>query len=537
MRNVNDAKRTASLAWDDPLAVRELTKTLMLHDFQLQWTMPLNRLCPPVRRNRSLLASDTARTCSHSCPCTMNEQLPNRLNYLHWIEDLLLQVHVDPFTHATAAPPTSVASASVRGMDIGTGASCIYPLLGARLNHWAFVATEIDTESLASAHANVERNGLAHQITLCHTTTDRLLLEPLTALGLVSDAQSALEHAASPAQTPLFHFSMSNPPFFEDMAEADTNPQTCCMGSASEMVCPGGEVAFISHMIRDSLRLRTRVLWYTSMIGRKGTIRKVLAVLRDHDVPHTRTTEFAQGRTKRWGIAWTFVSDLMLEPGAAAVRPLLASVSVEWTPVGLSDRMDGWMCVVQSHKVLGKRKEAHRRNELVFTVPCATTTNGDVDDISACASLQEVAARVRAFADATKTIAVDGDDAEHSDRDASDDETDGRAIDKDSDDTSESDYAFLRLCSTDEQADAFQGRIEITSDAAPTRVFRVAIAYEAGARSAFWRAADALKAATVRSGRQWRRRKQWQQVTADASSSSEPPLLLTESRDASSSTS
>lgn len=49
VRNVDNEKRTASLAWADPLAVRELTKTLLLHDFQLQWTMPIDRLCPPVR--------------------------------------------------------------------------------------------------------------------------------------------------------------------------------------------------------------------------------------------------------------------------------------------------------------------------------------------------------------------------------------------------------------------------------------------------------------------------------------------------------
>lgn len=49
MRNVNNEKHTASLAWDDPFAVRELTKTLLLHDFQLQWAIPINRLCPPVR--------------------------------------------------------------------------------------------------------------------------------------------------------------------------------------------------------------------------------------------------------------------------------------------------------------------------------------------------------------------------------------------------------------------------------------------------------------------------------------------------------
>lgn len=49
VRNVNDEEQTATLAWDDPFAVRELTRTLLLHDFQLQWSLPIDRLCPPVR--------------------------------------------------------------------------------------------------------------------------------------------------------------------------------------------------------------------------------------------------------------------------------------------------------------------------------------------------------------------------------------------------------------------------------------------------------------------------------------------------------
>lgn len=48
--------------WKNPEAVRELTKTLLLHDFNLKWDIPLNRLCPPVT---------------------------NRANYIHWINDLL----------------------------------------------------------------------------------------------------------------------------------------------------------------------------------------------------------------------------------------------------------------------------------------------------------------------------------------------------------------------------------------------------------------------------------------------------------------
>ena len=48
---------------------------------------------------------------------------------------------------------------------IGTGASCVYPLLGAKLNGWRFLATEIDEEATQFACENVSRNGLCDKIT------------------------------------------------------------------------------------------------------------------------------------------------------------------------------------------------------------------------------------------------------------------------------------------------------------------------------------------------------------------------------------
>lgn len=49
-----------------------------------------------------------------------------------------------------------------------------------------------------------------------------------------------------------FDFCMCNPPFFESLEEAGLNPKTSCGGSQEEMVCPGGEKAFITRIIEDS---------------------------------------------------------------------------------------------------------------------------------------------------------------------------------------------------------------------------------------------------------------------------------------------
>ena len=48
---------------------------------------------------------------------------------------------------------------------VGTGASCVYPLLGARLNGWKFTATDADATNVDYALSNVERNQLCDKIT------------------------------------------------------------------------------------------------------------------------------------------------------------------------------------------------------------------------------------------------------------------------------------------------------------------------------------------------------------------------------------
>ncbi|GMP37566.1 hypothetical protein CsSME_00009178 [Camellia sinensis var. sinensis] len=100
---------------------------------------------------------------------------------------------------------------------------------------------------------------------------------------------------------------MCNPPFFETMEEAGLNPKTSCGGTPKEMVCPGGEEAFISRIIRDSLQLKQSFRWYTSLVGRKSNLKILISKLREVGVTIVKTTEFVQGRTCRWGLAWSFM--------------------------------------------------------------------------------------------------------------------------------------------------------------------------------------------------------------------------------------
>jgi len=99
---------------------------------------------------------------------------------------------------------------------------------------------------------------------------------------------------------------MCNPPFFESLEQKIDNPHTSCNATDNELVTKGGELHFVSQMIEDSLVLRDRIRWYTSMIGRKVNLTKLVKLLHKHKIRNVCTTTFYQGYTTRWALGWSF---------------------------------------------------------------------------------------------------------------------------------------------------------------------------------------------------------------------------------------
>jgi len=73
----------------------------------------------------------------------------------------------------------------------------------------------------------------------------------------------------------------------------------------NEMVTERGEVEFIKQMIEESYSLKNKVTLFTTLIGRKSSL-KELKTHSFHSSIQFKTTNFTSGRTRRWFLAWWF---------------------------------------------------------------------------------------------------------------------------------------------------------------------------------------------------------------------------------------
>lgn len=311
-----------SIDWKNAESVMNLTKVLLKHDFNIEWSLPLDHLCPPVT---------------------------NRANYIHWLNDLLELEKSNDTANATNGP--------IVGIDVGTGASCIYPLLGHKMYQWKFIATDISEESLMIAKENIMKNSESFQESIYLVHVDESSQDILK--NILSNIESMPQQKPSSWLQPLTRvdFTMCNPPFFDQNEPVNRNPKNDCRGNSNEMVTVGGEETFVKRMIEDSVFLMTHKrsmsifehCWFSSMLGKKKTLQplreyiaqlnagemKLLTSHNDDEDNHNQhqlqiifhTTEFVQGKTSRWGICWKFQEHSSRISSSAAILQASSSAS------------------------------------------------------------------------------------------------------------------------------------------------------------------------------------------------------------------
>lgn len=263
-----NAYQSVTINFSLPKAVKLLNKALLLHFYKVQhWDIPNTNLCPPI---------------------------PGRADYIHYIADLLAE--------SFGEIPEGL---KIQGLDIGTGANLVYPLIAHRSYGWSMLGTDINEDSLRNAGQILDHN---------------LDLLPAICLKKQPEADHIFKNIIEPEDR--FAFSMCNPPFHDSEATAlkgnlrktknlskskTSNPLLNFGGQQSELWCEGGELAFITKMIQESTLYSSQVLWFTSLVSKKDHLFKLTSLLKKVKAAEFKVVEMAQGQKISRMLAWTFV--------------------------------------------------------------------------------------------------------------------------------------------------------------------------------------------------------------------------------------
>jgi 23S rRNA (adenine1618-N6)-methyltransferase len=257
-----------TIDFSDPAAVLCLNQALLAQTYKVKhWMIPAGYLCPPI---------------------------PGRADYIHYAADLLAE---------SGEVPTGK---DVRVLDIGTGANCIYPIIGSQSYGWRFVATDIDPVSVKTARLIVESNPCLSQL-----------------VKVVQQQDPGSIFKGIIGKDDHFELTMCNPPFHASMEEAQASSKRKVRnlskgkaaagpaklnfgGQQAELWCPGGEVAFITKMIRESVGFAEQVGWFTSLVSKGENLWLLKNVLGQCGAKQVREIQMSQGQKISRLLAWSF---------------------------------------------------------------------------------------------------------------------------------------------------------------------------------------------------------------------------------------
>ena len=253
-----------TINFSEAKAVRALNTAILKVDYGINyWQFDDNNLTPPI---------------------------PSRVAYIHLLKDLLLSSNLD---------------GNIKVLDIGTGANCIYPLLGQSIYNWQFVGTDVNKSSIKQAEKIIAKNQLEDKISTRFQNNPNQILQ-----GIL-------------AKTDTFTLTMCNPPFYKDETEANSatlkkskglNQDTNSInrnfsGISNELWYKGGEKAFLHNYLYESSLFKNKCFWYTTLVANKYNIKSMYASLDKLGAKIIKTLPINIGQKKSRVVAWTFLNE------------------------------------------------------------------------------------------------------------------------------------------------------------------------------------------------------------------------------------
>ena len=254
---------TESIDFSDEQAVKTLNQALLKAYYDVEfWDLPAGYLCPPI---------------------------PGRVDYIHYLADLLAADN-------NGQIPTGK---HVKVLDIGTGANLVYPLIGSHEYNWHFTGSDIDPVAVKLAKQLVQFN--QRKITIKQQKNPQQIFN-----GVINSKD-------------LFHLTLCNPPFHTSAEEANKGSERKWKnlgkapsnalnfgGQSNELWCEGGELTFISNMIKESAQFSEQVIWFTSLVSKKETLAALQTQLKQLPICDYKIVEMAQGQKVSRFIAWSY---------------------------------------------------------------------------------------------------------------------------------------------------------------------------------------------------------------------------------------
>lgn len=250
-----------TIDFSDNEAVILLNKALLKTFYNIDnWDIPKSFLVPPI---------------------------PGRADYIHYIAELLEKKD------------------SVKVLDIGTGANCIYPIIGSQSYDWNFVASDIDSKSIENAQKIIDAN---------KNLKDKIILK------LQKNSDNIFEGIID--KTDRFDLTMCNPPFHSSLEAAiKANERKVSNlnkgnkeikkgfnfgGQKAELWCNGGELLFLKKMAKESVKFSSQVNWFTSLVSDKDNIKPLIKLLEKLGTKEVKVLEMSQGQKISRVLAWKF---------------------------------------------------------------------------------------------------------------------------------------------------------------------------------------------------------------------------------------
>jgi 23S rRNA (adenine1618-N6)-methyltransferase len=259
-----------SVDFSIPNAVKLLNKAILDHYYGIKnWEFPDENLCPPI---------------------------PGRADYIHHLADLLAEKNSGEIPIGD----------KITYLDVGVGASCIYPLIGTTEYGWKAIGSDIDSGSIASAQNIVNSNPpLKDKIEL------RLQKNP-------QHIFSGIIH-----QDEKIDLTICNPPFHASIEDAQkgtrrkiknltgkkvNTPKLNFAGIPSELICEGGEYKFIQTMIRESETFAKNCFWFSTLLSKQSNLKGISKLLAQTKASQIKTIPLGTGNKSSRIVVWTFLS-------------------------------------------------------------------------------------------------------------------------------------------------------------------------------------------------------------------------------------